>query len=98
MWIDKFVWSKLWRREPGQTDRHTSHVKWTDKSLKTEGPIRSCQIISFTLRLWSLEVQQCCDEHGNYHRFETQHIGNTLEYDNDMIEYIDLCLNCIYSK
>ena len=44
MWIDKVVWSKLWRTACGQTDtqtdtqthRHTG--TWTDKSLKTEGP------------------------------------------------------------
>ena len=36
MWINKFVWSKLWR-----TDRHTDTRQTDtgiDKSLKTEGP------------------------------------------------------------
>ena len=37
MWIDKFVWSKLWRAACRQTDRQTG-VTWTDKSLKAEGP------------------------------------------------------------
>ena len=37
MWIDKVVWSKLWRTACAQTDGQTDGR--TDKSLKTEGPM-----------------------------------------------------------
>ena len=52
MWIDKFVWSKLWPTERGQTHRHTPHGQTKSKKWW------SCQMVPFTLRLlWPLTVQ-----------------------------------------
>ena len=46
MWIDKFVCSKLWRTECGQTHTQT-HATRTDKKVKAEGPMISSNDIFY---------------------------------------------------